>query len=538
MHHRIKTQVLIVGAGPVGLALAIDLGWRGIECMLIEQGDGTVEHPRTGLVAVRTMELFRRWGMVDRVRQCGFPEDYDLSIEFCTSMTGHLLDRDDYPSMKDMPTPEWTPEKKQRCPQQWLDPILKSVVKECRSVDMRFKMRLEEFVERPTHVEAIVTNLENGTPVTIEADYLVGCDGAASVVREQLGIPMHGNPKLNYSMGILFSCPDLLRKCGKAAAERFLFIGPEGSWGNLTVIDGKDVWRLTVFGSESKFDMGSFDAKAWVERALGRNDIAVEVLSTLPWRRSELVADRYRQGRIFLSGDSAHTMSPTGGMGMNTGVADAADLGWKLEAMLRGWGGPRLLDTYEAERKPVAARNASYSTHNFKTWTSPEPCPYFLDDTPIAEQARRAVGNQLKEATRSEWQSWGLQVGYRYENSAICIGDGTPPTPDDYSEYVPTARPGSRAPHVWLDDGSSTLDLFGKGFALMAFPGAAPSDIAALQCAADKQRVPMTVTHIQNGAAAELYNAPLVLVRPDGHVAWRGNTVADAPAIMQTARGA
>jgi len=538
MSGQIKTSVLIVGAGPVGLSLAIDLGWRGVDCTLIEQGDGTVEHPRTGLIAVRTMEFFRRWGIVDRVRRCGFPGDYDLSIEFCTSMSGHVLDRDDYPSMDAMPTPEWTPEKKQRCPQQWLDPILKEAIGDFPSIDMKFNMRLDGFEDKGSHVQATATDLKAGQVVDIRADYLVGCDGAASAVREQLGIGMVGNHKLNYSMAILFYCPDLLRHCGKRPAERFLFVGPQGTWGNLTVVDGKDVWRLTIYGSAEKFDLDSFDAAACVVRALGREDIAFSVLSTLPWRRSELVAESYGRGRTWLCGDAAHTMSPTGGMGMNTGVADAVDLGWKLAANLRGWAGPALLDTYGQERKPVAIRNAAYSTHNYKTWTSPPACPFILDDTPEAEAMRRSIGKRIKDATRVEWQSWGLQVGYRYEGSPICVPDGTPPTPDDYSQYVPTARPGSRAPHVWVAPNKSVFDLFGPDFTLLAFAGAREQEVVKWREAADARGLPLRIERVDSPAAAQLYAFPLVLVRPDGHVAWRGSQAANIESVIDTIRGA
>lgn len=542
MSNKPVTPVIIVGTGPVGLALALDLGWRGIDTLMLEKGDGTVEHPRTGLIAVRTMEFFRRWGIVQAVRDCGFPEDYSLSIEFCTSMTGHLLERDEYPSMRDMPTPSWTPEKKQRCPQQWLDPILKRELAKQDKAEVRYHSTVTGYEDLGDTVRVNAIDSRTGAPLSFECRYLVGCDGATSVVRSQLGIEMHGNPHLNYSMAILFESEHLLAHCGKSSAERFLFIGPEGTWGNLTVIDGDSLWRLTVYGSASKFDMDHFDADAWVRRALGETPgaetIAFKVHSVLPWKRTELIADHYGRGRVLLAGDSAHTMSPTGGMGMNTGVADAADLGWKLQAALEGWAGKHLLDSYETERQPVARRNAAYSTHNFKTWTSPPKCDHLLDDTREAREARATIGRNLKKATMSEWQSWGLQVGYRYEGSSICIPDGTPPTPDEYSTYVPTARPGSRAPHAWLADGRSTLDLFGRGCALLSFAGASAKDVDKLLSAASQCGVPMVHTSIDNDAIARLYEMPLVLVRPDGHVAWRGSSVIDAERIVDVVRGA
>ncbi|NYE21906.1 FAD-dependent monooxygenase [Pigmentiphaga litoralis] len=538
MSTTINTSVAIVGAGPIGLSLAIDLAWRGVDVVLLEKSDGKVDHPRLGLIAVRTMEFFRRWGLTSDVRHCGFPDDFGLSIEFCTSMTGHLLERDNYPSIRDMETPSWTPEKKQRCPQHWLDPILKRRLADFSEARLELNASVHGLEESADGVTVSAVNTETGAPLTVHAKYVVGCDGATSTVRTLLGISMEGNAHLNYSMGILFESPDLLERCGKATAERFLFIGPEGTWGNLTVIDGRAVWRLTVYGSAAKFDMENFNAEEWIRRALGTDQIDFTVLSVLPWKRTELIASSYGTNRILLAGDAAHTMSPTGGMGMNTGLCDATDLAWKLEAVIKGWGGNRLIASYEEERKPIATRNAAYSTHNFKTWTSPAPCDFLLEDSDRAIEARRTVGMNLKKATQAEWQSWGLQVGYRYEGSSICVFDGTPPTPDDYSTYVPTARPGSRAPHAWLADGLSTLDLFGRGFALLVFDHRRKKAIDCLLSAAQDREVPLAVTQIDKPEVAELYGSPMVLVRPDGHVAWRGADITDAGRILDIVRGA
>lgn len=531
-----STDVAIVGAGPVGLALAIDLGSRGIDCLVLEQGDGHVDHPRAGLMSVRTMEFFRRWGIAQAVRESGFPEDFALSIEFCTSISGHTLARDEYPSVRDMPLPQWSPEKKQRCPQHWLDPILKDALRIRQKAKLRFNTQVEDFIQDVDGVTVTARNKDSGEPIEVRARYLVGCDGATSSIRSKLSIPMAGRGHLNYSMSVLFSCPSLLKLSGKSPAERFLLIGPEGTWGNLTVIDGREVWRLTVYGSASKFDMDAFDAVGWVKKAIGSDTIPFSVISTLPWKRSELVAEEYTQGRVLIAGDAAHTMSPTGGMGMNTGMGDVFDLGWKLQAMIEGWGGHSLLPSYTAERQPVALRNCVYSTKNYNTWVSPPSCPTLLDDTPEAELARHEVGETMKRATEYEWQSWGLQMGYRYENSPICVSDGTPPTPDDYSVYLQTARPGSRAPHCWIRPGLSIIDLFGDGFVLLDFGGDS-SETRALRQAAAAKGMPLNVHRITSREAQELYKEPLVLVRPDGHVAWRGIRAFDAMQIVNTVTG-
>jgi hypothetical protein len=330
---------------------------------------------------------------------------------------------------------------------------------------------------------------------------------------------------------------DLLDRVGKDEAERYIFVGPEGTWGNWTVVDGKNLWRFTILGSPEKLDLDSLDVAAWVRRALGRDDIPFEVHSVLPWRRAELIADTFRRGRVFLAGDSAHIMSPTGGMGMNTGLGDVVDLGWKLDAVIRGWGAPELLETYEFERRPVAIRNAAASTHNFKSWQPLESTAAILDESPEGEALRRRIGDGLRESTRLDWESWGLQVGYRYEGSAAILTDGTPPTPDDYGSYAPTSRPGSRAPHAWMADGQSTLDLFGKGFVLLCFEGSNVRDVAALQDASASRAVPLTIVSVADQEIARLYERCLVLVRPDGHVVWRGDSVLSADIVIDIARG-
>lgn len=536
MTKKLNVPVLVVGAGPIGLTMAIDLAYNGVECLLIEKSDGKVTHPKIGTIMTRTMEFFRRWGVVDRVRQSGFPDDYKLAILFCTSMTGHLLDKDDFPSTADTPIPEGTPHKRQRCPQMWLDPLLQKFASEQSQIDMRFNHTLEDFTETEGKVVANVRDTATGELLEVTAQYMIACDGAMSGVRQSLGIPMLGNPKLNYSIGILMRCPDLVGQTDMGEFERAILVGPQGTWGNLTVIDGSEIWRLTVFGSEDRFDINTFDAEGWVRQALGRDNIPFEVITIVPWRRTELVAENYAKGRVLLAGDAVHTMSPTGGMGVNTGFGDVWDLGWKVAATLKGWGGPHLLESYEVERRPIALRNAAFSTHNFKTWNAPVDTSGINAVGPEGDALRTQIGRALKENTRSDWQSWGIQLGYRYENSPICVADGTPATPDEYTNYVQTARPGHRAPHAWLAEGRSTIDLFGRGFTLLAFSGD-ERETEGFVKAASARGMPLRVERIEDKAIADLYEQPLVLVRPDGHVAWRGHAGADAGWILDVARG-
>jgi len=537
---QIETPVLIAGGGPVGLAMAIELGWRGIGCVLVDEGDGELVHPRTGLIAIRTMEMLRRYGLAQRMRACGFPDDYALSMVFCTSLNGLLLERAPYPSMRAAPTPPQTPEKKQRCPQIWMQPILADAVRANPHTQLRLLHRLESFEDTGADVMAQVSARATDARLTIRARYLIGCDGAASGVRERLGIATSGRA-LGYSINILFRAAGLTRRHRMGEAERYLLVGPEGTWGNVTVIDGDALWRLTVLGSEQKLDLASFDARAWVRRALGTDAagsaaIDFEVLSVAPWRRSEMLAERFSAGRVMLAGDACHSMSPTGGMGMNTGMQEVFDLGWKLEAALAGWAGPHLLPSYTAERLPVARRNIGFSTQNYRAWRDTPDAHAVCDDSPAGAAVRAVLGARLRESTRVEWESTGLQIGYRYDASPICVPDGTPAPADDYSLYQPSTRPGARAPHAWLADGRSTLDLFGRSFVLLQFGGDTAQD--GMRDAFARRRIPLTLQKLDEPQVAALYERALVLVRPDGHVAWRGNSLDNPQRIADIVSGA
>jgi hypothetical protein len=324
----------------------------------------------------------------------------------------------------------------------------------------------------------------------------------------------------------------------KGTAERYLFVGPQGTWANLTVVDGKELWRITIIGDESKMDMETFDADAVVKKCLGNDEIPYEIISVKPWRRTELTATKFRQGRVFLAGDAAHTMSPTGGFGMSTGLGDTVDLGWKLAAVLQGWGGAELLDSYEPERRTVGRRAAAASAKNFKSWVSAADCSAILDNTPEGEAVRKRVGEHMKQICLEEWDSLGIQLGYRYENSPICLGDGTVAPPDSPSTYVQTSRVGGRAPHVWLKDGRSTLDLFGRGFVLMRVGKGAP-DASPIVAAAKEQGLPLTMADVDEPDVVAMYEKKLVLVRPDGHVAWCSDTLpVDTAELIRIVRGA
>ncbi len=529
--------VLIVGGGPVGLALAGDLGWRGISCVLVEQSDGSIYQPRMDLVGVRTMEFCRRWGLVPTVEASPYPRDYAQDNIYLTSLTGYELGRERFPGIGQAPPPPQSPQRRERCPQNMFDPILRGFAASQKSVTMRYRTRLASFTQDADEVLAVVEDLESGTQQTIAARYIVGCDGARSLTRETLGIRMHGNPVLTYTTNVIFRCPNLLALHDKGKAYRHIFIGPEGTWATIVAINGRDQWRFSLIGGAEQREYSIPEIEAAIRRAVGR-DFDFEILSVLPWVRRELVAETYRNGHGFIAGDAAHAMSPTGGFGMNTGIGDAVDLSWKLAATIEGWGGGALLDSYSAERQPVGARNVTEASGNLRRMLDVPHHADLLDDTPQAAAKREKLGREFTETMSREWHTLGIHLGYRYEGSPICWHDGSAPSPDNPNTYVQTARPGHRAPHAWLSDGRSTLDLFGHGFTLLGF-GVGAADAAPLLEAARQRQVPLHFAAIAEPEVAGLYERKFVLVRPDGHVAWRDDHLPQDPLrLIDLVRGA
>lgn len=535
----IETQVAIIGGGAVGLSLSLDLAWRGISSVVVEQGSGNVLLPRANGVSERTMELLRRWGIAGETSKTGFPQDHKMDNVYCVSMVGQTFARDEFPSLQDTPKSDVTPERYEWCPQHWLDPILARAVQGYDLAKIFYNRPVSGIVPRERDV--LVHAKGNGADddLTIVAQFAVGCDGGGSWTRRSLGIPAEGKPILSNSVNILFRSPELVKMHDKGLAQRYMFIDETGIWGNITIADGRGLYRLTVTRDVSRVDMGRFDADKVLRKSFGSVDIPYEILSVASWRRSELIAERFREGNVLVAGDAAHTMSPTGGFGLNTGISDVGNLGWKLQATLEGWGGDFLLGSYGIERRPVAIRNARASTRFFSIWASrPVDGAVVTEASARGDQAREKFGRYLQDNLAEEWNSIGVRLGYRYDGSPICVDDGSPAVPDDLSRYVQTSRPGHRAPHVWIKPGYSTLDLFGKHFVLMRLGDDAP-DVSSFAQAANQKRVPFMVHENSDPRVRAAYEQPLVLVRPDGHVAWRGASAPDSlDRVIDTVRGA
>jgi 2-polyprenyl-6-methoxyphenol hydroxylase-like FAD-dependent oxidoreductase len=449
-----------------------------------------------------------------------------------TDLQGHELGRVRTPALGVRADSEFSPERGRPCPQTWFDPILQDCARSFPHVTLRHEVRLESFVQDESGVTATLNDRQSGRNETVCAQYLVGCDGFDSTVRHLLGIEIRGEAHIDWSMTIYLRIPELPSRHG--LTYRYVFVGPEGTWSFLTLVNGKDLWRLQIVDIDEA-RLHGLDIPALVRRCAGR-DLVYSVEHKDLWVRKRTVADRFMDGRVFLAGDSAHAHPPNGGLGMNTGIQDAFDLGWKLAAVLQGWGHPALLESYDFERRPASARAAEVSLKNYQRLISAGQRAEIYSETPEGEAARRAIGARLVEENEKSWHPVGVHLGYIYHPSPIIMPDGTRKPADDTFGYRPTAFPGARAPHVWLSPGHSILDLFGSGFVLLNFSGVSTE---AVERAATIRGVPLKVHRIANQEAAALYGRALVLVRPDGHVAWRGNAVFVNPlAMIDTIRGA
>ncbi|GHF26691.1 monooxygenase [Streptomyces mashuensis] len=542
-----ETDVLIVGAGPVGMALALDLGARGVDFLALEASDGEVFHPKVSTVGPRSMELFRRWGVADRIRAAGWPGDHTLDVAWVTAVGGHEIHRLSFGTADSRPVPPYTPEPEHACPQHWLAPLL------ARSVGVRgrdpggrlwLRCRVDGFTHDDEGVTAVATDLADGSRLALRARYLVGCDGASSPVRKACGIEAPGRYATRVFRNILFRAPELLGLLGPRAALVYFLLRPPRLRFPLRAIDGRELYRLTVSAGEGT---PAGDAEQMVRTALGL-DTPVEILSDNVWHLTHRIARRFRAGRVLLAGDAAHTLSPSGGFGMNTGIVDAADLGWKLAAELAGWAGPRLLDSYEAERRPVAEQSLEEANVHLARTLRRELPQEILDDSAEGERARKELARVLEESgVRSEFDAPDVHLGYRYASSLIAgngDGGGDGAGGGGGGDWRTAVLPGGRAPHAWLAPGRSTLDLFGRGFHLLAPAGRERT--APLEAAFALRGVPLETTDTSRwapgSAARALYGDAYCLVRPDGHVAWCGarppSGAAAAGALVDRVRGA
>ncbi|MBC8293107.1 MAG: FAD-dependent monooxygenase [Proteobacteria bacterium] len=537
------TAVLVAGGGPVGLLLAHELAWQGVDCVLVERNATGTAAPKMDITNPRSMEHLRRLGLADALRNVAVPRDHPMDIAWVTSMAGHELARFSYPSVDEaraiiryVNDGTLALEPAMRVSQIVIEPELRRLLEQRDGIDTRFSTTLESFEQDDNGVD-VVLRCDDGEQRRLRCRYLVGCDGGGSTVRRQLGIELEGTASVAELYMIHFRSEEraVLQRWGVAWHY-------QSQHGTLIAQDDDHTWTMHV-AFPAGADEADLDARAMLFEALGCK-IDCEILRANRWTPHLLVAENYRDRRVLLAGDAAHQYIPTGGYGMNTGVSEAANLGWKLAAVLHGWGGACLLDSYQRERRPVALRNRDASgQHMSVRLPIMEYCAkaaaFDGRDDDEARLARVSAGLAILELGNAENESLGLEMGYCYSDSpVVCHEDGPAPA-FDALRYQPSTRPGVRSPSAFLADGRALFDLIGKGFTLARF---AYHDVSRIERAAAACGLPLTVLDLLDpgdDAVRCLYERDLVLIRPDQHVAWRGNSPpADPAALIDLVRGA
>ncbi len=543
----VDTDVVIVGGGPAGLMLAIELGCRGVACVLLEEDRDPPDFPKANATSARTMEHYRRRGFAADVRALGLPPDYPQDLVYCTRLAHAELTRFRVPSRAqaaslaafgDYGDASWpTPELPHRAQQMYIEPILRREAAKYPSVDLRFGHRAVRVADIGDGVEVDAMPETGGEPWRVNARYVVGCDGPRSLVRKTLGIQYEGQggEKRDFFGGqmlsIYFKSSDLYDVLGKEKAWQYWAVNGSQR-GLLIAIDGVDHFLLAVQLKEGEHQ-ADIDPVATALAVVGApHDF--RLIGTMPWVAGyTLVATRLSAGRMFLAGDAAHLFTPTGGMGYNTSIDDAVNLGWKLAAVLQGSAPTALLDSYDSERRPMAVRNTAFARRMADSIGNVAIVPGLESEGVDGEAARAALGRALAAHVATEFNIPGLQLGVRYADSPIVAGEPGALPPDDPNHYVAGGWPGSRAPHAMVD-GAVLFDRFGRDFTLLSFDGA---DCSGWQRAAQERGIRLDLLPVADAETRALYGAPAVLVRPDHHIAWRGAASTDPAAVLNLATG-
>jgi 2-polyprenyl-6-methoxyphenol hydroxylase-like FAD-dependent oxidoreductase len=523
-----QVPVLIAGGGPVGMTLACELAQRGITCMLVERNPTTTRHPKMDITNARSMELFRRLGLADALRSVAVPEANNFDVAWITSLSGHELHRFRYPSaiewkqmIRDRNDGSMPAEAPMRVSQVEIEPVLQQAVRAERDVEACWGVALDDLSQDGEGVTATLRDADGKTE-QVRCRYLVGCDGGTSRVRNCLGIRLDGQARVMHRFMTHFrsTARHVLQPWGVAWHY-------QSAAGSLIAQNDRDVWTLQTRWPKDVAPE-SVDPHALLLEFAGC-DFDYDIVVANAWTPHLLVAERYGSNRVLLAGDAAHQYIPTGGYGMNTGIGDACDLGWKLAAVLLGFGGPGLLSSYDAERRPVGLRNCEASKRHSQV-RAEIGALYRADLTApglAGEAARTEAGRRIAAIGNAENESFGIEYGYAYRESAVICADPSADIPDDPLHYVPTTAPGVRLPSVLLPDGTPIFDRLGRWFTL-ACVDARPSD--ALVTAAAKREMPLEVLRLDGRELANVYGSGLLLVRPDQHIAWRGRACDDAHA--------
>lgn len=530
-------SVIIVGAGPVGLCLALDLAGRGIAVTILEQRHAAAPPSvKCNHISSRTMETLRRLGLAAEVRAQGLPDDFPNDVAFRTSATGYEMMRIHIPCRRDRfddksgPDGWWpTPEPPHRVNQIYFEPVLFAHAAAHPNIEIHNRMVVEAAGQTGGAAWVEASSLDGGEPITLHGSYVVGCDGGRSLIRKTIGGTLSGDAVIQRVQSTFFRAPTLIEGIKKPNSWMSYIYHPQRA-GLLVAIDGKELWLLHNYLLPHEPDFDSVDRDACIRLLLGVDDaFEYEMLANEDWIGRRLVADRLQDRRILICGDAAHLWVPYAGYGMNAGIADAMDLSWKLAAHLNGWGGAAIVDSYEAERLPITDQVSRFAmAHAFgaiKERTSIPP--EVLDDTSEGAAVRQRIGEAAYPLQVQQFACAGLNYGYYYPDSPLIAYDGEEAPAYTMYDYTPSTVPGCRTPHFWLTDGRSLYDALGSEYTLLRFDPAA--DVAPLVDAMAAAGVPLSVLDIAGDAASDVYRHRLLLSRPDRHVAWRGDAVPDRP---------
>jgi 2-polyprenyl-6-methoxyphenol hydroxylase-like FAD-dependent oxidoreductase len=544
-----SAPIVIIGGGPVGMVLAMSLGKLGVRSVIVNTESSSRWHPKGNTHNARTMEHYRRLGIAKKLRRVGLPPDHPTDVAYFTALNGWELARHVLPSEQEKmarvgaagPTDQ-VPEPLFRANQMYVEAEVFAHIKTVPEIEPRYGWRCTAIAERHDGFTISIEEVSSGRREELDCAYLVGCDGGHSIVRRWLGISYQGETPKDQPYGSGATCSTHLRA---PALYRGILDKKKRCWQHWIVnprvrsllqsLDGKGEFLFnTRIKTIDEPPDPNYIARTFL--ASVGTEVPFEFVAHWPWTAGQaLVADRFGRGRVWLAGDAVHLFTPTGGFGMNTGIDDAANLAWKLAAVVQGWGGRRLLETYEMERRPIAFRNTGMAKQFSRELGQAPTDPAMLEDTPEGAAARAKTG-AFFDGFGEEFASIGIQLGARYHGSPIIVSDGTSPPRDDPIVYRPSACPGGRAPHLFLPGGRSLFDRFGPGFTLLRFAG--DEDGRSLAAAAKTRGIPFAMADVEIPEGRQLYEADLALVRPDQHIAWRGNRLpADCDALWVRVTG-